>query len=165
MIRERNKELYTGLLCGGDFQKEQSEYSRRMYHLNASDMESLYRYVREFSEQSIPGERKDDILRTGIGLLNANLFDQKGYELFDKIAVHLNRKEQWIKILEDFVGQLQAHASLFDRKQMETACYIEDMLYMYKPEMTRVLREERGRRGHKVRKDGRTKDSGEEECA
>ena len=28
----------------------------------------------------------------------------------------------------------------FDRKQMETACYIEDMLYMYKPEMTRVLR-------------------------
>ena len=30
MIRERNKELYTGLLCGGDFQKEQSEYSRRM---------------------------------------------------------------------------------------------------------------------------------------
>ena len=35
---------------------------------------------------------------------------------------------------------------------------------MYKPEMTRVLREERGRRGHKVRKDGRTKDSGEEEC-
>lgn len=164
MIRERNKELYTGLLCGGDFQKEQSEYSRRMYHLNASDMESLYRYVREFSEQSIPGERKDDILRTGIGLLNANLFDQKGYELFDKIAVHLNRKEQWIKILEDFVVQLQAHASLFDRKQMETACYIEDMLYMYKPEMTRVLREERGRRGHKVRKDGRTKDSGEEEC-
>ncbi|MFR8999975.1 MAG: hypothetical protein ACLVIY_05770 [Anaerobutyricum soehngenii] len=54
-----------------------------------------------------------------------------GYELFDKIAVHLNRKEQWIKILEDFVGQLQAHASLFDRKQMETACYVEDMLYMY----------------------------------
>ena len=35
---------------------------------------------------------------------------------------------------------------------------------MYKPEMTRVLREERGRRGHKVKKDGRTKDSGEEEC-
>ena len=35
MIRERNKELYTGLLCGGDFQKEQSEYSRRMYHLFA----------------------------------------------------------------------------------------------------------------------------------
>ena len=35
---------------------------------------------------------------------------------------------------------------------------------MYKPEMKRVLREERGRRGHKVKKDGRTKDSGEEEC-
>lgn len=82
-------------------------------------------------------------------------FNQKGYELFDKIAVHLNRKEQWIKILEDFVGQLQAHVSLFDRKQMETACYIEDMLYMYKPEMKRVLREERGRRGHKVKKDGK----------
>lgn len=163
LIREKNKEIYTCLLCGTIAQKPMSDYSQRMYHLNAGDMESLYRYVKDFNEQSIPRERKDDILRTGIGLLNEKLFDKNRYEMFDKIAIHLNRKEQWIKILQDFVSQLQDHAALFDKKQMDTACYIEELLSTYRPETRRVLREERGRRGHKARKSGQSKDSGEED--
>ena len=163
LIREKNKEIYTCLLCDTIAQKPASDYSQRMYHLNAGDMASLYRYVKDFNEQSVPGERKDDILRTGIGLLNEKLFDQKRYEMFDKIAIHLNRKEQWIKILQDFVSQLQDHASLFDKKQMDTACYIEELLSTYRPETRRILREERGRRGHKARKSGQSKDSGEED--
>lgn len=163
LIREKNKEIYTCLLCDTIAQKPASDYSQRMYHLNAGDMASLYRYVKDFNEQSVPGERKDDILRTGIGLLNEKLFDQKRYEMFDKIAIHLNRKEQWIKILQDFVSQLQDHASLFDKKQMDTACYIEELLSTYRPETRRILREERGRRAHKARKSGQSKDSGEED--
>lgn len=163
VIREKNKEIYTSLLCGNVSQEKKSDYSQRMYHLNAGDMESLYLYVKDFNEQSVPGERKDDILRTGIGFLNEKLFDKKRYELFDKIAIHLNRKEQWIMILQDFVDQLQDHASLFDRKQMDTACYIEEMLSAYRPQTKMLLHEERGRRSHKVRKGGQTKDSGEED--
>lgn len=163
LIREKNKEIYTCLLCGNVSQKKKSDYGQRMYHLNAGDMESLYRYVADFSEQSVPGERKDDILRTGIGLLNEKLFDKKRYEMFDKIAIHLNRKEQWIKILQDFVSQLQDHAALFDKKQLDTACYIEEMLCDYRPETRMILREERGSRGHKARKSGQSEDSGEED--
>lgn len=90
--------------------------------------ESLYKYVKDFNEEKVPGEQKDEILRTGIGLLNEELFDKDRFELFDKIAIHLNRREQWIKILQDFVKQLQEHAALFNKKQLDTACYVEEML-------------------------------------
>ncbi|MFR8999974.1 MAG: hypothetical protein ACLVIY_05765 [Anaerobutyricum soehngenii] len=43
----------------GDFQKELSDYgTESCIIMNASDMESLYRYVREFSEQSSTGRAK-----------------------------------------------------------------------------------------------------------
>ena len=35
--------------------------------MNARDMESLYKYVKDFNEEKVPGEQKDEILRTGIG--------------------------------------------------------------------------------------------------
>ena len=89
--------------------------------MNARDMESLYKYVKDFNEEKVPGEQKDEILRTGIGLLNEELFDKDRFELFDKIAIHLNRREQWIKILQDFVKQLQEHAALFNNCLLYTS--------------------------------------------
>lgn len=161
-IREKNRDIYTCLLCAEFSGKGKSDYRQSMFRLNTRDMESLYKYVKDFHEESMPGERKDDILRTGIGLLNEEIFDKKRYELFDKIAIHLNRKEQWILILEDFVKQLREHAHLFNKKQMDTACYIEQMLGAYRPEM-RMLMVERGGGISKVKKDSESDDSSEED--
>lgn len=162
VIRDRNKDIYTNLLCNADFSK--SDYRQSMFRLNTRDMESLCKYVQDFNEQSVPDEQKDDILRTGIGLLNEKIFEKERYELFDKIAIHLNRKEQWTMILEDFVKQLREHAHLFDKKQMDTACYIEHMLCEYRPEMRMVMREERGHRRNKDQKSSKSGDSSEEDC-
>lgn len=164
VIRDKNKDVYTTLLCGNPSVSGESDYRQSMFRLNSRDMESLCKYVQDFNEQSMPGEQKDDILRTGIGLLNEKIFDRNRYELFDKIAIHLNRKEQWIMILEDFVKQLREHSHLFDKKQMDTACYIEQMLCEYRPEMPRVMREERSHRMHKVKKSSKSGDNGEEDC-
>lgn len=65
--------------------------------MNARDMESLYKYVKDFNEEKVPGEQKDEILRTGIGLLNEELFDKDRFELFDKIAIHLNRRSSGLR--------------------------------------------------------------------
>ena len=162
-IREKNRDIYTCLLCAEFSGRGRSDYRQSMFRLNTRDMESLYKYVKDFNEESMPGERKDDILRTGIGLLNEEIFDKKRYELFDKIAIHLNRKEQWILILEDFVKQLREHAHLFNKKQMDTACYIEQMLGAYRPEMRMVMVEERGDGTSKVKKDRKSDDSSEED--
>ena len=162
-IREKNRDIYTCLLCAEFSGRGRSDYRQSMFRLNTRDMESLYKYVKDFNEESMPGERKDDILRTGIGLLNEEIFDKKRYELFDKIAIHLNRKEQWILILEDFVKQLREHAHLFNKKQKDTACYIEQMLGAYRPEMRMVMVEERGDGTSKVKKDKESDDSSEED--
>lgn len=162
-IREKNREVYTCLLCTEISGSGQSEYRQSMFRLNARDMESLYKYVKDFNEESIPGERKDDILRTGIGLLNEKIFDKKRFELFDKIAIHLNRKEQWILILEDFVRQLREHSHLFNKKQMDTACYIEQMLGAYRPEMRMIMVGERGDGILKAQKDSGSGDVSEED--
>ena len=162
-IREKNKDIYTCLLCAEFSGNGKSDYRQSMFRLNTRDMESLYKYVKDFNEESMPGERKDDILRTGIGLLNEEIFDKKRYELFDKIAIHLNRKEQWILILEDFVRQLRKHAHLFNKRQMDTACYIEQLLGAYRPEMQMVMIRERGGEISKVKKGSESGDSSEED--
>ena len=163
VIREKNKDIYTSLLCETLANQKLSDYGKSLFSMNARDMESLYKYVKDFNEEKVPGEQKDEILRTGIGLLNEELFDKDRFELFDKIAIHLNRREQWIKILQDFVKQLQEHASLFNKKQLDTACYVEEMLGGYRPETRMVLRQERGHRTHRIKKGGQSKDSGEED--
>ena len=162
-IREKNKDIYTSLLCETLANQKLSDYGKSLFRMNARDMESLYKYVKDFNEEKVPGEQKDEILRTGIGLLNEELFDKDRFELFDKIAIHLNRREQWIKILQDFVKQLQEHAALFNKKQLDTACYVEEMLGGYRPETRMVLRQERGHRTHRIKKGGQSKDSGEED--
>ena len=63
----------------------------------------------------------------------------------------------------DFVKQLQEHAALFNKKQLDTACYVEEMLGGYRPETRMVLRQERGHRTHRIKKGGQSKDSGEED--
>ena len=158
VIREKNKDIYTCLLCTEVTGAEKADYRQSMFRLNARDMESLCKYVWDFNEESVPGERKDDILRTGIGLLNEKIFDRKRYELFDKIAIFLNRKEQWILILEDFVRQLREHSHLFNKEQMDTACYIEQLLGEYRPEMRMIMGKEREKRV----KDGEYGDGSEE---
>ena len=163
VIREKNKDIYTSLLCETLANQKLSDYGKSLFRMNARDMESLYKYVKDFNEEKVPGEQKDEILRTGIGLLNEELFDKDRFELFDKIAIHLNRREQWIKILQDFVKQLQEHAALFNKKQLDTACYVEEMLGGYRPETRMVLRQERGHRTHRIKKGGQSKDSGEED--
>lgn len=163
IIREKNKDIYTSLLCETLANQKLSDYGKSLFRMNARDMESLYKYVKDFNEEKVPGEQKDEILRTGIGLLNEELFDKDRFELFDKIAIHLNRREQWIKILQDFVKQLQEHASLFNKKQLDTACYVEEMLGGYRPETRMVLRQERGHRTHRIKKGGQSKDSSEED--
>ena len=163
VIREKNKDIYTSLLCETLANQKLSDYGKSLFRMNARDMESLYKYVKDFNEEKVPGEQKDEILRTGIGLLNEELFDKDRFELFDKIAIHLNRREQWIKILQDFVKQLQEHAALFNKKQLDTACYVEEMLGGYQPETRMVLRQERGHRTHRIKKGGQSKDSGEED--
>ena len=152
VIREKNKDIYTSLLCETLANQKLSDYGKSLFRMNARDMESLYKYVKDFNEEKVPGEQKDEILRTGIGLLNEELFDKDWFELFDKIAIHLNRREQWIKILQDFVKQLQEHAALFNKKQLDTACYVEEMLGGYRPETRMVLRQERGHRTHRIKK-------------
>ena len=154
VIREKNKDIYTSLLCETLANQKLSDYGKSLFRMNARDMESLYKYVKDFNEEKVPGEQKDEILRTGIGLLNEELFDKDRFELFDKIAIHLNRREQWIKILQDFVKQLQEHAALFNKKQLDTACYVEEMLGGYRPETRMVLRQERGHRTHRIKKGG-----------
>lgn len=163
VIREKNRDIYTNLLCAFYPDNESFHYGKSLFNLNAKDMETLNKYVLDFNEAKVPGEFKDYILRTGIGLLNEEIFDKKRYKLFDQIAIHLNRKEQWIKILEDFVKQLCQHAELFDKKQMETACYIEGILCNYCPETKRVLREEHRGRNHRARKESSSGDSAEED--
>lgn len=161
-IRDKNKDVYTSLLCGTFAVSSDSDYRKSMFRLNARDMESLYKYIQDFNEQSIPAEKKDDILRTGINLLNEKLFDKKRYGLFDKIAISLNRKEQWIMILEDFVRQLREHAHLFDKKQLDAACYIEQLLGAYRPEMRMVMRENHDQRIQEQKKNDNLNDAGEE---
>ena len=95
-------------------------------------------------------------------MLNEKLFDKKRYGLFDKIAISLNRKEQWIMILEDFVRQLREHAHLFDKKQLDAACYIEQLLGAYRPEMRMVMRENHDQRIQEQKKNDNLNDAGEE---
>lgn len=163
IIREKNKDVYTCLLCAESAGAGQYDYRQSMFRLNTRDMESLYKYVRDFNEQSVPEERKDDILRAGIGLLNEKIFDKNRYEIFDKIAIFLKRKEQWTLILEDFVRQLREHSHLFNKEQMDTACYIEQMLGIYRPEMRMVIGREQEKRASKSQRDSESDDNSEED--
>lgn len=163
LIREKNKDIYTCLLCKESAGTGESDYQQSMFRLNARDMDSLYKYVLDFNEESVPGARKDDILRTGIGLLNEKIFDRKRYEIFDKIAIFLNRKEQWIRILEDFVRQLREHSHLFNKEQMDTACYIEQLLGKYRPKMQLVMNKERENRTSESQKVSESGDGSEED--
>ena len=146
LIREKNQDVYTCLLCR-PYPEKSASYGKALFEKNAETLERLQNYVSDFNEQFVPDLFKDHILRTGISLLNQNLFQANQYQLFDQIAVTLHRTNQWAKILEDFVGQLEASAGILDKKQLETACYVENLLCQYQPKRTvMVLREEREHR-------------------
>lgn len=147
-IREKNKLVY-GLLLSeeydrkGTFASEEFENSMKYF----STMDS---YVKNMEKAGIPSSMKDQVIRAGIGLLNQNLFDKERYMVFDQIIRRMKREDQWTDILKDFVGQLEEQAEEFDDEQLETACYVEEMLAGYSPKEAKgILMEERRRRKEK----------------
>ncbi|MCI6858108.1 MAG: hypothetical protein MR867_02280 [Eubacterium sp.] len=144
-ICESNRELYTMLVCRF-YSKEDCFFGKELFAEKSKSMNTLSEYVENLSEKEIPSGMKDHILRTGIRLLNQNLFDKKQYELFDHMAVHLNREGQWVRILKDFVGQLEEHVKSFNEEQLDTACFVEELLGSHCGSGAgTVLRDERGR--------------------
>ena len=46
VIREKNKDIYTSLLCETLANQKLSDYGKSLFRMNARDMESLYKYVK-----------------------------------------------------------------------------------------------------------------------
>ncbi len=59
VIREKNKDIYTSLLCETLANQKLSDYGKSLFRMNARDMESLYKYVKDFNEEKVPGEQKE----------------------------------------------------------------------------------------------------------
>ena len=59
----------------------------------------------------------------------------------------MKREDQWADILKDFVEQLEKQVDGLDDRQLETACYVEELLEGYRPKEAKgILMEERKKR-------------------
>lgn len=144
-IREKNKFVY-GLLLTENYDKK-GTFSNEIFEEAVESFDGMNDYVDDLEKVGIPSLMKDQLIMKGIGLLNENLFEKERYVIFDQIIGRLNREDQWKEILKDFVEQLEAQAEEFENGQLETACYVEQLLKKYAPkEVKGVLMEERRRR-------------------
>ncbi|MCD8021413.1 MAG: hypothetical protein LUF92_18145 [Clostridiales bacterium] len=147
-IREENEIIYALLLLR-DVEKEDA-WQQDIFEDHMHSFEDMEEYIAILEKTEIPSDMKDLIIRRGIGLLNQNLFQKKNYEIFDALIARLDRKDQWEDILGDFVRQLQSEAGNFDDGQLETACYVEQLLLKYAPgEVESILKREYDRRQKK----------------
>ena len=146
MIKERNPLAYALLLVRDMDRKGKWQHS--VFEESARSFASLQKYVESLEKTEIPGEVRDQIICSGIRLLNENLFRKDQYARFDVLMRRLNRRDQWVEILKDFVnGQLGPEAGNLSDEELETACYVEQLLGKYAPrEVTGVLLEEKKRR-------------------
>lgn len=147
-IREKNLLVY-GLLLSEQYEKK-GTFSNELFEAGMQSFDSMSSYVKDLEKAGIPSELKNQIILAGIGLLNENLFEKERYEIFDQIIRQLKREDQWVEILKDFVGQLENQAEELENEQLETACYVEQLLEGYRPEEGKgILMEENRRRRQK----------------
>jgi hypothetical protein len=152
MIRQKNVNIYTHLVCE-DYEKENT-YNGDIFKAHMGSFRSMNEYLSPMNLEIAPADWKDQIIRSGIALLNQNLFREEGYREFDNIMNRLDRQKQWIIILRDFVAQLESRAELLDDAQLHTACYVEQLLTQY---------DARGQKGilQKEQRDRQAKNEGE----
>lgn len=147
-IREKNKLVY-GILLTEEFDQK-GTFANEIFEDSMFSFDKMSNYVGDLEMAEISSAMKDRIIMDGIGLLNQNLFEKERYEIFDKIIRQMKREDQWADILKDFVGQLETQAEEFDDGQLETACYVEQMLERYRPKEAKgILTGEKRRRMEK----------------
>lgn len=146
MIREKNPLAYALLLVRNV--DKSGQWQHKIFEENAGSFSSLQKYVESMGKTEIPGDVKNQIICAGIRLLNEDLFKKENYVRFDALMLYLDRRDQWVEILKDFVnGQLGPEAENLNDDELETACYVEQLLAKYAPrEVTGILFEEKKRR-------------------
>lgn len=141
-IKEKNKLVY-GILLSEDYDQK-GTFSSEIFENAMETFANLSQYVKDFEKSGMSSELKDQVIMGGIRLLNENLFEIENYAIFDQIIRSMKREEQWADILKDFVGQLEQQAGELSDQQLETACYVEQLLAGYKLEEVKgVLKKER----------------------
>lgn len=144
-IREKNRMVY-GILISANYDQK-GTFSNEIFEESVQSFAQLSTYVNDLEKSGIPSLLKDQIIMAGIRLLNERLFEKERYVVFDRIIGQLKREDQWADILKDFVEQLEKQVNGLDDRQLETACYVEELLAGYRPKEAKgILMEERKKR-------------------
>lgn len=131
LLQEKNRRVYTCLLLRGI--ENTDTWQSRFFHEKMTSFSSMEEYLSGTDQSVLSSEVKNQMIMAGIHLLNEDLFKKDSFVYFDHLINDLDRKEQWAEILKDFVRQLEAEAAQFDDEQLETACYVEQLLKKYSP--------------------------------
>ena len=126
LLQEKNRRVYTCLLLRGI--ENTDTWQSRFFHEKMTSFSSMEEYLSGTDQSVLSSEVKNQMIMAGIHLLNEDLFKKDSFVYFDRLINDLDRKEQWAEILKDFVRQLEAEAAQFDDEQLETACYLEQLL-------------------------------------
>ena len=132
IIKEKDKDIYTELLCTFYLEKKSEfSYSKSVFTQIIKDMSDLNRYTLSLNTDMVPQKMKDDIFEAGVDILNENIFNNENYDLFDEAALHLNKKQQWIEILEEFLKELKPYRDELDEEQKTAVYHIEKIFNKY----------------------------------
>ncbi len=131
LLQEKNRRLYTCLLQQG--MEIEDTWQNRFFHKKMTSFASMEEYISGTDKTVLSSEAKNQMIMAGIRLLNEDLFNKESFVFFDRLMTDLDREEQWAEILKDFVRQLEEEAEHFDDEQLETACYVEQLLKKHAP--------------------------------
>lgn len=129
-IEHRGRALYGILLFSA--RKQTGTILAEIWEEKMGTLERMEEFL-SVCPGTLPEECKDEIVQQGIGLLNRNLFQEENYYTFDRIMAALNREDQWITVLEDFVEQLTASKDKLKDDQLVVACSVERLLAHHVP--------------------------------
>ncbi|MDO4976202.1 MAG: hypothetical protein Q4E53_02955 [Eubacteriales bacterium] len=122
-LSQSKKGIYTKLMVRS-FEKEDG-LLKQNFQNSLTDFSTMQAAVDSMDVRYISGEMKDQWMLRGIEILNEDVFAVKHFEAFSKMALAIDRKEQWIQILDGFLQQLSERAEQLDDKQLLSACGIE----------------------------------------